>query len=269
MFFVERTYHLFSKKLTSPLTILVLSDLHGRTYPEGEGDLLGACARKSPDLILIPGDTVTAREEAAYLPTQQFLCDLARLAPVYLANGNHESKLRFLKYRFKNRYALYLSALRRGGIRILNNKCEDICLKNNALHLAGLEVPLSAYYKWRRPRIPDDGICRALGRPDPERFNILLAHNPVFAEQYFAWGADLAVSGHYHGGIVRSPFSGRALMDPYGFPLPRYGYGQYEKDGRQLVVSGGLGDHFILPRIFNPRELLVIRAMPGEAVREI
>ena len=264
MYFKIKSYRLASAKIVRPLTVLVLADLHGSAYPPTGGDLFGVCRERRPDLILVPGDAVTAREDASFLPVEELLFSLTKLCPVYLSNGNHETKLRMLTERHQDKYRELARALRKGGVRLLNNRSEDICLRENRLRLTGLEIPLSAYKKFRRPKLSDSGMARALGTPEKESYNILLAHNPAFAEKYFAWGADLTVCGHFHGGIVRSPFSGRALMDPYGFPLPKYGYGVYRQGEKSLVVSGGLGDHFLLPRLFNPRELVEIRVFPKE-----
>lgn len=262
MYFKIKGYRFASAKIVRPLTILVLADLHGREYPLTGGDLLGVCRDRRPDLILLPGDLVTAREDACFAPAEELLCSLAKLCPVYLSNGNHETKLRMRIDRHRDRYRELLSALKKGGVRMLNNDSEDSCIRGNHLHLSGLEIPLSSYRKFRRPRLSETGMAKALGEPSAEKYNILLAHNPAFAEKYFAWGADLAVCGHFHGGIIRSPLTRRALMDPYGFPLPRYGYGMYRQGDKRLIVSGGLGDHFLLPRMFNPRELVEIRILP-------
>lgn len=262
MFFKIKTYSFASAKIHRPLRMLVLADLHGRAYPPLFGDLAGVCADRRPDLILVPGDTVTAREDASFLPAEELLCSLTKLCPVYMSNGNHETKLRMLTDRHRDRYRELVRTLKNGGVHILNNASEDVCQNGNRLRVSGLEIPLSSYKKFRRPKLSSEGMARALGRPGEESLNILLAHNPAFAEQYFAWGADLTVSGHFHGGIVRSPFTGRALMDPYGFPLPKYGYGMYRQGEKRLIVSGGLGDHFLLPRLFNPRELVEIRVLP-------
>ncbi len=264
MSFIIKTYNLRSAKIVRPLRILVLADLHGRTYPPFARILFSICRERKPDLILIPGDTVTARSELSYQSTEFFLCALTNLCPVYLSNGNHETKLRMQTDRFENRYRDFIRSLKRGGVEILNNASEDICLNGNHLRVTGLEIPLSSYKKFRRPRLSFAGMTKALGEPETGSYNILLAHNPAFAEKYFTWGADLTVCGHYHGGIVRSPFTGRALMDPYGFPLPKYGYGMYREGTKRLIVSGGLGDHFLLPRMFNPRELVEICVFPEE-----
>ncbi len=262
MFFKIKTYSFASAKLHRPLRILVLADLHGRAYPPLFGDLAGVCRERHPDLILIPGDSVTAREDLDFAPSRELLFSLTKICPVYMSNGNHETKLRMRTDRHRDRYRELIRMFKGCGVHVLNNASEDICRNGNQLHVTGLEIPLSSYKKFRRPKLSEDGMAKALGGPRAGSLNILLAHNPAFAEKYFAWGADLTVCGHFHGGIVRSPFTGRALMDPYGFPLPKYGYGMFRQGDQRLVVSGGLGDHFILPRMFNPRELVEIRILP-------
>ena len=86
-------------------------------------------------------------------------------------------------------------------------------------------------------------------------YHILLAHNPEFAETYFDYGADLTLSGHVHGGIFRIGKHG--LLSPYVSFFPRYCYGQYTREEKHMIVSGGLEDHHI-HRIWNPYEIVCI-----------
>ncbi|MDO7206165.1 hypothetical protein Q5M85_20820 [Paraclostridium bifermentans] len=39
----------------------------------------------------------------------------------------------------------------------------------------------------------------------------MLAHTPFFFEDYSDYGADLVLSGHVHGGIIRLPLLGGVL----------------------------------------------------------
>ena len=89
-----------------------------------------------------------------------------------------------------------------------------------------------------------------------------LAHNPIYFDSYAWWGADLTVSGHLHGGIIRIPGIG-GIITPQAKLFPRYDAGQFKKNGKNLVVSRGLGTHTVNIRIFNPAELSVIR-LKGE-----
>lgn len=81
----------------------------------------------------------------------------------------------------------------------------------------------------------------------------LLAHSPFPAESYFAWGADLTLSGHVHGGIVRIPGIG-GLLSPERKLFPKYSKGLYTKDGKYLYVNCGIGKL----RLGNPPEVTML-----------
>ena len=70
-------------------------------------------------------------------------------------------------------------------------------------------------------------------------------------------GADLILSGHLHGGLVRCPGIG-AVVTPQGFLFPKYS-GEMRREGEQtIVVSRGLGSHTINIRLFNMPEVIAI-----------
>ena len=63
------------------------------------------------------------------------------------------------------------------------------------------------------------------------------------------WGADLVLSGHLHGGIIRLPGIG-GLITPQAIPFPKYS-GEMTTEGEQtIIVSRGLGTHTINLRFF-------------------
>ena len=76
-------------------------------------------------------------------------------------------------------------------------------------------------------------------------------------DAYKAWGADLILSGHLHGGIVRIPFLG-GVISPQAFLFPKYS-GELTAEGEQaVIVSRGLGTHTIHLRLFNTPELVSV-----------
>jgi hypothetical protein len=75
--------------------------------------------------------------------------------------------------------------------------------------------------------------------------------------QYFDWGADLILSGHYHGGLVCIPGIG-SVISPQFELFPRNSFGKFEHDGACALVSRGMGTHTFHIRIFNRSELLVV-----------
>ena len=91
----------------------------------------------------------------------------------------------------------------------------------------------------------------------------MLAHNPEYFANYAKYGADLILSGHVHGGVVRLPFVG-GCASPAIRLFPKYSDGLYTLQNKKMVVSCGLGSHTIPMRIFNPGELTVISLKPEE-----
>lgn len=60
-------------------------------------------------------------------------------------------------------------------------------------------------------------IEKKLGPASRDHFQILLAHSPLFFEAYRKWGADLTLSGHFHGGTIRLPVLGGVMTPQYQF----------------------------------------------------
>src|SRR3712207_4890513 len=68
---------------------------------------------------------------------------------------------------------------------------------------------------------------------------ILLAHEPDFADVAAATGRfDLQLSGHSHGGQVRVPVLGRAVLTPFS---QRYTRGLHRVGGMLVYTNRGLG----------------------------
>jgi len=200
---------------------------------------------------------LVAKPGTSFRVASEFLKKAADIAPVYLSNGNHESRVREQTQLFGNLYGEYEENLRASGVRILNNAHEDITVRDNELQIFGLEIDCGKFRRFTYPTLTQEEMELLLGKPDPAKFSVLLAHNPEFAPAYRDWGADLTVSGHFHGGVARLR-NGQALFSPYGRILPRYGYGKYTEQGRCLIVTSGAGEHVIPFRINNPMEMVHI-----------
>ena len=102
-----------------------------------------------------------------------------------------------------------------------------------------------------------------IGTPSKAGIHILLAHNPKYGNTYLSWGADLILSGHYHGGILRFN-ENYGLTCPQYLLFPPYCCGRFQSGKSTMIVSAGLGEHTIPIRLHNPRELLVIEFCPAE-----
>lgn len=107
-----------------------------------------------------------------------------------------------------------------------------------------------------------DQISQILGEADKENYRILLTHNPLYAETYARWGADLTLAGHVHGGMIRLPRVG-GVLSPERTLFPKYAGGQYDVLGSTLIANRGLGNGNYGIRLFNQPEISVITLTRG------
>ena len=256
---IVRTYGVLTRKLNPsdrPVSLALLSDLHGAAQSETRREILHAIEKMQPDVILLAGDMMNAKPDFDMGPLLMLLGGLVKIAPVFSVNGNHETRIREYTVSFGILYEEYTYALGKLGITNLCNENEQLMAGGIPLRIYGYELPLDKYVKFRRHKLASRDMHEKLGSCDTASFSILLTHNPVFAPVYFDWGADLILAGHYHGGLIRA--GDRALLSPYGVLFPKYGYGQYMNDEQSLIVSGGAGEHSIPLRVGNPREIVQI-----------
>lgn len=237
--------------------ILFLSDLHNRVYGEGNVRLLNVIKQEKPELILIGGDMLIGKNGYDFQPALCFVKSLADVCPVYYANGNHEQRMKEKPRQYDLSYRQYKQELTDVGIQFLENRSQEIMLGKMHFYITGLEIPAACYSRFHERKLMKEELIQRIGECPADGYQILLAHNPSYMEEYLAWGADLVLSGHFHGGIVRVPGLG-GMISP-GFHLfPKYSGGIYHKRKQTAVVSKGLGSHTIPVRLFNPAEIVVL-----------
>lgn len=253
-------YKIVSEKLntlTEEKKIVFLTDLHNNSYGKNNEKLLNAVKCQNPDLILIGGDMLIGKPEADVKVAENFVCQLAEICSVYYANGNHEQRMKIYPEKFGKKYQEYKTSIEQSGVQFLENEHVDFMFDTCPVQIYGLEIPRGAYKKFRKTVVPLEQIEECLGKADVSKYQILLAHNPIFADTYLEWGADLVLSGHLHGGVVRVPGVG-GLITPQFRLFPKYSGELTVKDGKSVVVSKGLGTHTIKVRFLNPAEMIVL-----------
>ncbi len=247
-------YTIECDKIHGKYKFAVISDLHG-CDPTAAIELLGSA---SPDFILAPGDifeTVdgsdkknNAKNERGFL----LLEEAAKIAPTFYSTGNHEiggTRSWARGFQFSHREAAKWSEenllrLRDSGVHLLDNSY----VFSNGFAFGGLS----------------SGILNEGGKPDLSWIRefsgagcpkILLCHHPEYYEKYLSgYGIDLIVSGHAHGG--QWCFFGRGVFAPGQGIFPKYTSGIH--DGR-LAVSRGMKEARVIPRFYNPTEVVLIR----------
>ena len=230
--------------------IVQLSDLHGALFGENNRDLLDRVRAEGPDYIFLTGDLLDQYRRTP----QSYAVDLGRalaeIAPTYFVTGNHEWALRDVG-ELKDR-------LEEAGVAVLSNEYTVLERGGDAIVLAGIDDP-NGYADQKTPEELASEVREAFGDP----FWLLLAHrNNYFAPQYSLLGADLVISGHGHGGLIRLPFTD-GLISVERTLLPSYTAGFYEENGARLFVSRGLGNSGRTFRLFNRPEVAVLTPERG------
>lgn len=217
-------YALTSDKPIGTLRIALLSDAHLGTTFDGEGfaAYLDEIMRQEPDILLIAGDYVddsTTREDM--LTACRALGQNAPRYGVWYAYGNHDRGY-FSGRDFSPRELA--QALEENHVHILADKTApvgDLCIVGRADASGGPRAELAAL----------------LEDVDPEKYVIVLDHQPTDYEKESVTAADLVVSGHTHGGqliplgMIGELFAGNNRT-----------YGHETRNGTDFIVTSGISD---------------------------
>lgn len=258
--FVTEELVFSSSKMKEPAVLVFLSDLHDNTFGEKNEKLLKEIKRIHPDAILIGGDTMVTKPGRADLSrTKELLQGISRLScPVFYANGNHEQRMQRDRGVYGSMYDEFRKLLEEYQVNYLQNKTVQW---RDDIAVSGVDIAWKYYQDFHPDSMVPSYLTRRLGKAESERFQILLAHSPLFFDAYAGWGADLSLAGHFHGGTIRLPGLGGVMTPQYQFFHPFCG-GVFEQNGRWMLVSRGLGTHSINIRIGNRPQLAVIRLEP-------
>lgn len=260
--FVVKKYEAADKRIRKPCRAVVLADLHNKRYGKNNERLLAAIREQQPDVVLIAGDIITAKPGRQTEPALQLLRELSRDYPVYYGNGNHEHRLKLYPKVYGDMAEQYAGALREMGIEPLVNA--HVVLGGYGIAVYGVEIDKFYYKRFKVMEMGESYLPGVLGQAPGDMYTVLLAHNPDYFPQYAAWGADLVLSGHVHGGVARVPVWGKGVIAPTLRLFPEYDGGIYEEDNAVMILSRGLGTHTIPIRVFNPGELWVLDMKPEE-----
>lgn len=249
-------YRLKGMRVTRPMKIVHLSDLHSKCFGRDNEKLLALVADCSPDLVAITGDLIDDSDRD-FCRTAQIIGKLCRLAPVVCIPGNHEHR--------SQDYCSILEAVRQEGAVLLQNEQVSLTVAGILVTVLGLEERQGTYRSYRKMR---QGKYRY--RDYSEQFHTLsqkpglrlvLCHYPEnFAmtgdKAYCQYDFDLQLSGHAHGGQWRFPFVGGLYAPGQGL-FPKYVTGVFG-DHPKMVVSRGLGPSSFPLRLFNRPEVVEI-----------
>jgi predicted MPP superfamily phosphohydrolase len=232
----------------SSITIALISDLHSSIFGKDQVILIDKVKDSNPDLIILSGDIFD--DVISMNGTQLLLRGIYGVSPIYYVTGNHE-------YMSQNMQAIR-EELRSYGVIILSDNYKIIEINNNRIVIAGIEDPYKTIYETQNYN-QNDSMERAFRELDEmPLYKILIAHRPERIENYKKYSFDLVLSGHTHGGQVRIPPILNGLYAPGQGVFPKYAGGIYTHGNLTHIISRGLSVNPLLPRIFNPPELVII-----------
>lgn len=251
------------------LSFVVLADLHNKTIGNNNRRLLKKILEQKPDFVIIAGDLITKGKPSYPGNAYNLIKNLSEHYPIYYAYGNHEQAFEDTIFQtnertYKEYMALYDSwdnykeELKQLGVHLLDNKSIILQYKDIELTITGLSIESDFYRRGKDIKLRLNDINNKVGNRNRKGYQILIAHNPIYFKEYVSWGADLVLSGHIHGGLVRIPCIGGVISPQVKF-FPKYDAGHFNEMDQHMVVSRGLGTHSSMPRFLNPPELVVIR----------
>ena len=237
-----KTYEVKKDKLPEPFNnykIVQVSDLYLKASDK-LSKLQDAISKSNPDLVVFTGNTFTKEDSKYYENFMKMKDEISESLLFYIVKGQTESNL-------DDQYLLDLSnKMKNHGIYFLDDE------KIN-LNKGGQTITIQAV----RPKLEDYDLGEYKVKIDKDirlsdkEFNLILSHNPSYADELSQKGADLILSGARNGGWIRIPFVG-------GLDYPvtsRYKEGDYIIDNSLLIVSRGTGIKEGKFRLFNNKEI--------------
>ncbi|NMA24195.1 MAG: metallophosphoesterase [Clostridiales bacterium] len=217
-----------------------ISDLHCEWFGEGQSEILNAVRAGEPDIIVLTGDIIDARNPD-YESIAVLFDGLGDIAPVYAVSGNHEQSRSVDQAKMAGLYAEY-------GINYLKDTGTAISIKGSSIFLYGLNdrVNLDST-KTKIPAIGEDS------------YGILLFHRAGKFDDLTDCGFGLVLAGHLHGGLIRIPFVGGIVTAEGEIDFnQKYEGGMYTVNKTTLISSKGLAPSHGVPRIFNRPEVVFV-----------
>ena len=255
----------FSKKLPKTFEgfkIVQFSDFHLGSLA-GHADEVEKAVElmneQEPDLIVFTGDMVNnqSTEMDEFVPILKKL--KARYGKFSIL-GNHDygdySEWDTPANKQANLDRL-IHLQKEAGFMVLRNESRSILINGESIQLVGLE-------NWGQPPFPQYGDLMWASRGiDPERFTLLLSHDPSHwdAEVLGKTSIDLTLAGHTHGmqfGIDIPGFK----FSPVQWKYPRWA-GLYTEGEQHLYVNRGIGYIGVAARVGMSPEITVLELCRG------
>ncbi|WP_010274777.1 metallophosphoesterase [Paenibacillus senegalensis] len=218
-----RQVSLGSTQLTTALTVVHLSDLHG-SLRWVNGRLSKLVRRLEPDLVCLTGDLATRQAQLSRVMNELAL--IAARCPIYFVPGNYEREQQRRLF-FKESIVLPPALSAPGSpVQMLLNDGEVLQCKGNRLLIYGFDNSIYGNERTSPSFLTADPIYR-----------LVLAHSPSIIHyiEERSLPIDLLLTGHTHGGQVRLHNRTWGAYRHYHCGVREYASGQF------FGINRGLG----------------------------
>lgn len=243
-------FELETEKISEPLKILHLSDLHFTRWGRLEDKLLAEVAGLEFDLMVMTGDYIDNMRNFGKFRT--FLQQLSRQVPAFAVPGNHDYRYDLDKIG---------RALSGAGIRLLRNEQVELKVSGSLINIVGVGCPRMDRHRFAHACAPERS---------GKGFNLVLSHTYQVIEQIEEMARvhplseqELVLAGDTHGRQVDLP------VVRFFFDLiyqEDYVAGLFELESENIghiYVNRGLGVSAVPLRINCPPEMTMIELKPG------
>ncbi|GEL76049.1 metallophosphoesterase [Tenuibacillus multivorans] len=197
--------------------------------------------KQSADLVVFTGDLTDDPSNITSLEYDKIIELLSLIdAPYgkYWIFGNHDH----------GGYgtSMIQTVMKQGGFSLLQNSSVKIPKDNAEFTLSGTDDVL----------LGSPNLSNLIQDGEEDLFNVLLCHEPDYAEEAMKYPFDVQLSGHSHGGQIQLPFIGYIVTPQLG---TEYVEGSYTlgQNPLQLFVSRGIGTTRLPFRFFCRPEINV------------
>ena len=220
------TYDIETDKAVGDLKIVMFADSHVGTTFDGEGfaEQMERINAENPDLVFIVGDFVDdGTNKDDMLKACEALSTLNAKYGVYYVYGNHDKGYNGNKRGYSASTLSYNILLNK--VHILEDKVTEVA--DNIVIVGRADAS-------NRGRKSIESLTKNI---DPNKYIIVLNHQPTDYDNEAASNADLVLSGHTHGGQF--------------FPMTLFGnsfggndraYGHEKRNGTDFIVTSGIAD---------------------------
>ncbi len=269
-----KEYNLSTEKNVGEIKVAMFADSHVGTTFDGEGFAanMKKIQEQSPDVLLIAGDFVddsTSRDDM--VRACQALGDFKAKYGVWYCFGNHDrGYYRDSESGFTEEDLV--AELEKNNVHVL---VDDYALIDDRFYIVGREDASADYEEELIGKEHTDDLERSngqsgdgvmpvkksgrlsaeelIGRLDPEKYIIVLDHQPSDYENESATAADLVLSGHTHGGqLLPINYVGE------WFGINDRTYGFEKRNGTSFIVTSGISAWEIIFKSGTKSEYVII-----------